>query len=81
MHHFIIHPSPEKFNAAEPLLNPRGGPHNTCQNIQPGSVTINAFTDIIFSEKVSFEIGLRRHLTDNNLMIHHLLYNRTKFVV
>ena len=54
---FIIHPPPERFNSAKPLLDPSDEPHEICQNIQPGATTIDIFGYVKFQEKVRLNLG------------------------
>ena len=51
---FEIHPPPERFNSAEPLLDPSDEPHEICQNIQPGTTTVDYFS---YKEEVRLKLG------------------------
>ena len=54
---FIIHPPPERFNSTKPMLDSSDEPHEICQNIQPGTTTIDIFADIKFQEKVRLNLS------------------------
>ena len=56
---FIVHPPPESFDPAEPLLDQSDGQHNICQNIQCGTVTIDIFAKLKFEESVRQKTRLR----------------------